>query len=122
MGVSLIPQAQDVVSKAQAALADINATMEAVGAAPRTVNQQPVTSPAPAATPLGGGFVQELQQAVAGIKGQLSDLHKAGELQTALPLFVFILGILVGKPVLGAVLAAVLYLASMDSTAAPANG
>lgn len=122
MGVSLIPQAQDVVSRTQQALQVITEGIDQVANAGRTVNQA-ATPPAPSGstpTPMGSGFITELQQALAGVAGSLQDVHKAGKLQDLLPLAVFLLGILIGKPVLGAVLAFVLYLAGQqDATPAP---
>ena|SRR5256885_11111390 len=95
MPVPLVQQVSSVVEDAQAALANIGNTLAQLNGAPRDVNQAPAT---------GSGT-----DLFAGVKGVLGDVHNAAQLKELLPVVIAVVGILVGRAVLGILLAVLVY-------------
>jgi len=91
--VPLVAQLQQDAQNVADALAELGGALTTVDRAPQDVNHQPVTPQ---------GLLDQL-------KGAATDVHKAAQLKELLPVVIAVVGILVGKPVLGIALAVIVY-------------
>jgi hypothetical protein len=108
MPISNVPPVLDevnqVVNKAGDFLAQLTAELGAVQNSPKDVNNNPV-----------GNLLDQAQ-------GALADVHRAAQLRNFIPLALIAVGVLIGRPWLGVLLAALVWFAGQQTAAAPAPG
>lgn len=106
MPISTVPpvldEANQVVNKAADFLAQLTAELGAVQNSPKDVNGNPI-----------GNVIDQA-------KGALSDVHRAAQLRNFIPLALIAVGVLIGRPWLGVLLAALVWFAGQQQAPAPA--